>query len=202
MKRLAVAVGTVILVAVAVLIPVIQRQLRHEKLIAAIDRMQPDSLPEIKQMVADGSEITTRGHHNTVAMVAAFWNDAELLKQALEAGVDPNAADPFGNTALHFATFAPSLEPTKLLLAARANVNVQNNRGETPLMGAVRNAQFDLIKLLLGAGAKRDVVNKSGETALSLAQPLKPGGVRPMRPDLTSDDFIKLLKTPENAGEK
>lgn len=195
MKRWAIAFGLVILVSAAVLIPVIQRQLRHQRLVEAIDRMQPDSLPEIKRLVAQGADIRTQGVDNTVTMVAAFWNDPELLKQALDAGADPNATDSFGNTALHFATFAPSLEPMRLLVAAGAKVNVQNKRGETPLMGAVRNAQFDQIKLLLEAGANVDLVAGNGETALSIAQSLQPGGPRPMRPDLTVDDFVRLLES-------
>ena len=194
MKRWAILIGLVVLVCVAVLIPIVQRQLRHQQLVAAIDRNQPDSVPEIKRLVEAGADITTRGHDNTVAMVAAFWDDSNLLKQALEAGLDPNATDSFGNAALHFAGFAPSVEPTKLLLAVGAKVGIQNTRGETPLMIAVRNAQFDQIKLLLQAGARVDVTSQSGETAISIAQSLQPGGPRPMRPDLTTDDFVRLLK--------
>jgi ankyrin repeat protein len=162
--------------------------------------MQPDSIPEIRRLVADGADIRTRGYDNTVAMVAAFWNDSQLLKQALDAGLDPNVTDSFGNSALHCGTFSPNPEPMKLLLAAGALVNTQNKRGETPLIFAVRNAQFDQIKLLLEAGAKTDVVSQDGETALSIAQTLKPGGPRPMRPDLTADDFVHLLKTPTGAA--
>lgn len=160
MKRSAIVVGLAAVVAALVLVPVIQRQIRRHRLIEAMDRSQPDSIPEIKSLVAAGAGITTRGHDNTVAMVAAFWNDAALMKQALDAGLDPDVKDPWGNTALHFATFAPGAEPTRLLLAAGAHVNAQNQRGETPLMGAVRNAQFEQIKLLLGAGAKVDMVSQ------------------------------------------
>jgi hypothetical protein len=201
-KRLAMIGGSVLVVSIAVLIPVVQRHLRHQKLVDAIDRMQPDSIPEIKRLVAQGADIRAQGFDNTVAMVAAYGNDPQLLKQALDAGGDPNAKDSFGNTALHFATFAPSLEPMQLLLAAGAKVNVQNVRGETPLMGAVRNAQFDQIKLLLNAGGKLDLASQNGETALSIAQALKPGGPRPMRPDLTADDFIQLLKSPPKAADR
>lgn len=80
-----------------------------------MDRMQPDSIPEIKRLVEQGADIRAQGVDNTVPMVAAFWNDPELLKQALDARADPNATDSIGNTALHFATFAPSIEPMQLL---------------------------------------------------------------------------------------
>lgn len=197
-----IAAGCAILIAIAVLIPLIIRHDRHTKLADAIDRNQPDSIPEIKRLVTEGADITTRGFDNTVAMVAAYWNDPGLLKRSLDAGLDPNAQDSFGNTALHFAAFAPSVEPTRLLLATGAKVNVQNKRGETPLMGAVRNAQFDQIKLLLAAGAEVDVASKSGETAVSIARSLKSGGPRPMRPDLTADDFVRLLQNTSHPSQR
>ena len=202
MKRWRIVAGIIVFATIAVFVPLIMLHDRHERLVAAIDQMQPESISKIKQLLAEGEDVKTRGHDNTVAMVAAFWNDAELLKQALDAGVDPNATDAFGNTALHFATIAPNIELTKLLLAAGANVNQQNGRGETPLIGAVRNTQFELIKLLLAEGAKVDVASKSGETALSIAQSLKPGGPRPMRPDLTSDDFVGRLNEATKSGER
>jgi len=120
-----------------------------------MDRMQPDSIPEIKRLVALGADIRAQGTDNTVAMAAAYWNDPQLLKDALNGGADPNAKDSFGNTALHFATFAPSEEPMKLLLTAGAEVNVQSRRGESPLLSAVRNAQVDQIKQLRAALASR-----------------------------------------------
>jgi hypothetical protein len=47
---------------------------------------------------------------------------------------------------------------------------------------------------LLGAGAKLDLKNAKGETALDLAKSLQPGGPRPMRPDLTAQDFVRRLE--------
>jgi hypothetical protein len=193
-KHWAIVIGVMALAGAIVLPLAAARFHRHQKMVEAIDRMQPESLKEIRELVGQGADITTKGHDNTVAMVAAYWNDPELLNQALDAGVDPNTQDPFGNTALHFAAFAPSLEPTRLLLAAGANVNLQNNRGETPLMGAVRNAQYELTRMLLDTGAKVDVTSQNGESALSIAQTLTHSGPRPLRPDLNPDDFVRLLR--------
>ena len=143
-----------------------------------------------------GQDIRTTGiQGQTVAMVAAFWNDPALLQAALDGGVDPNMADPAdGNTALIKAMFAPSMEPTRILLQAGTDVNHQSKSGDTALMCAVRNAQFDVIPLLLDAGANVDLKNAKGETALDLARSLQPGGPRPMRPDLSAQDFIRLLE--------
>ena len=195
MRRVGIVLGMVALIGIVVAVPFVVRMQRHRQLLEAMDTMQPESLAEIRRLVADGADITAQGWDNTVPMVAAFWNDPQLLQQALDAGADPNAVDTFGNTALHFAAFAPSSEPTQLLLDARADPNIPNDRGETPLMGAVRNAQYDQIKLLLEGGAKVDPVSESGESALTIAAGLTYGGLHPMRPDLSADDFVQLLQT-------
>jgi hypothetical protein len=195
MLRFGVAFGLLVIVGALAAIPWIQQYWRHRQLVEAIDQMAPDSPQRIRSLLQKGADIRTRGFEgDTVASVGAYWNDAKLVKQALEAGVDPNAVDDFGNTALIYSTFAPSVEPMKLLLDAGADVNHQTNRGDTALICAVRNAQFDQIKLLLDAGARTDLVNENGETALSVAQSLRPGGPRPMRPDLTSEDFVRLIE--------
>lgn len=83
MKRLGIVAGVVLLVAALFLIPVIVRIQRNTRMVDAIDRMQQESLVEIRALLAQGGDITTRGHDNTVAMVAAFWNNPDLLKQVL-----------------------------------------------------------------------------------------------------------------------
>ena len=52
----------------------------------------------------------------------------------------------------------------------------------------------EIIPLLLDAGAKVDLKNEKGETALDLAKSMQPGGPRPMSPDLTAQDFVKMLE--------
>ncbi len=57
----------------------------------------------------------------------------ELARITLDLGVDVNAADRRGDTALHYAV-RQGFEPVIELLAARgANLNAQNNRRQTPL---------------------------------------------------------------------
>ena len=183
-------------IVAAVAIPKLFYLRAETRLRLAIDEDQPGSLPTIVELVKQGQDIRTTGTQGqTVAMVAAFWNDPALLQAALDGGADPNVADlADGNTALIEAMFAPSIEPTRILLQAGADVNHQSKSGDTALMCAVRNAQFDIIPLLLGAGAKLDLKNAKGETALDLAKSLQPGGPRPMRPDLTAQDFVRRLE--------
>jgi ankyrin repeat protein len=183
-------------IATAVAIPKVSHLRAATRLRRAIDEDQPSSLATIAELVKQGQDIQATGTQGqTVAMVAAYWNDPELLRAALDGGVDANVADVAdGNTALIKAMFAPSAEPTRILLKAGARVDHQSRSGDTALMYAVRNAQYDIISLLLDSGARVDLKNASGETGLDLAKSLQPGGPRPMRPDLTAQDFVRLLE--------
>ena len=154
----------------------------------------PGNAAKVARLLDRGADIRTVGYSGvTVAMVAAWWNDPVLLKRALDAGADPNAADRHGSTALIAATFGPGDDCTRLLLVAGADPNRARADGDTALLWAVRNARHDLIPLLRSAGAKADAANVRGETPLAVAKGLTHGGPRPMRPDLTAADFVRLL---------
>ncbi|MGL4942944.1 MAG: ankyrin repeat domain-containing protein [Thermoguttaceae bacterium] len=59
------------------------------------------------------------------------------INRMLDEGIDVNIQDQLGNTALHWATFAPTTKIMKkiikLLLERGANPNIQNRRGETAI---------------------------------------------------------------------
>lgn len=81
-------------------------------------------------------------------------------------GVNVNAQNNDGDTALHVAVTAPHRNPDilALLLSADPVVNVLNNQGATPLHGAASNRFSQGIVLLLDAGALttvRDIWGKS-----------------------------------------
>ena len=116
----------------------------------------------------------------------------EIAEMLLDHKADVNAADNFGNTALHRAVENRQLDIAKLLLARGANPNTQNNSGTTPL----------------------DIVDetKPGANPNSVALgfvPLLPPPTTPMRamglsrpsPDASSGqtgDFVTLLR--QNGG--
>jgi uncharacterized protein len=192
----AVLVALLLVAVCAMAIPAVSRHRAISQMRDAIDRNAPESPAEIAALVARGVDIRTVGHNGeTVAMVAAYWNDSHLLQEALDRGVDPNAEEPnFWNTALISAMSATSAEPTRILLKAGANVNHQNAAGDTALMHALWNVQDEIIPLLVGAGAKVELKNFREETALAIAAALRPNGIHPMRPDLTAQDFVRLLQ--------
>jgi uncharacterized protein len=89
-----------------------------------------------------------------------------LLQQT---GVDVNAPQVDGTTALHWAAYNDDAETVALLLKAKANVKAVNRYGVPPLSLACTNGNADIVKLLLEAGADANTTTNGGETALMLA---------------------------------
>ena len=87
----------------------------------------------------------------------------------IEQGVDINAANPAGATALQWAAHLDDLEILRLLLQAGANVNVANVYGVTPLALACLNANGPIVEVLLQSGADPNLASVSGETPLMTA---------------------------------
>jgi ankyrin repeat protein len=64
------------------------------------------------------------------------WDEAraiETIKLCLDLGIDINAANTFGESALHGATYHAALEVMKFLVARGANLNATNWAEQTPL---------------------------------------------------------------------
>jgi ankyrin repeat protein len=60
-------------------------------------------------------------------------NPADAVKLLLEAGANPNAVNPRGDTALHIAAHDGRLGPLRELVAGGADVNARNAAGQTAL---------------------------------------------------------------------
>jgi ankyrin repeat protein len=98
------------------------------------------------------------------------------VKFLLDRGVDSNATNAFGATALMAAAAADDIDSVRLLLDRGADVNSRPNPGSTdffwggwrtPLMWAAFQGDETLLKLLLERGAK---VNDLVETGGALGQ--------------------------------
>ena len=89
-----------------------------------------------------------------------------LLQQK---GVDVNAAQVDGMTALNWAAYRDDLETAGLLLRAGANVKTANRYGVTPLSSAAENGNGEMVELLLKAGTDPNAALPGGETPLMTA---------------------------------
>jgi uncharacterized protein len=100
---------------------------------------------------------------------AAEQRDKTSVRKLLGTGVDVNAAQVDGTTALHWAAYHDDPEAVALLVKAGANVNVVNRYGVPPLAQACKNGNAAIVKLLLEAGADANATMKGGESVLMLA---------------------------------
>jgi ankyrin repeat protein len=100
---------------------------------------------------------------------AAEQRDKAHVRALLATGVDVNAAQVDGTTALHWAAYQDDAETAALLVRAGANVNAVNRYGVSPLIVACTNGSAGVAKQLLDAGADANAKTKGGETALMFA---------------------------------
>ncbi len=100
---------------------------------------------------------------------AAEQRDKASVRILLHSGVDADAAQVDGTTALHWAAYHDDAEMAGLLVRAGADVNAVNRYGASALAEASTNGNAAIIKLLLEAGADANTRMKGGETALMLA---------------------------------
>ena len=102
-----------------------------------------------------------------VAAVRA--EDGAAARALLAAGVDVNAPQPDGATALHWAVHREDGETAERLIRAGADVGAANDLGMTPLLMACRRGQGALAARLLAAGADPNAALPGGETPLMAA---------------------------------
>lgn len=101
---------------------------------------------------------------------AAQEGDIEVLKAVLAAGVDVNALDSRGWTALMLATNKGYSLLIPLLLEAQADVNIRAPDGATALFMAVAHGNTEIIELLMKAGADVTIRGPKGKTPVEVAK--------------------------------
>lgn len=100
---------------------------------------------------------------------AAERRDRAAVRAELTRGVDVNATQIDGTTALHWAVHYDDADTAALLVKAGANVNAANRYGVPPLALACTNGNAAVVRMLLEAGADANATMKGGETVLMMA---------------------------------
>ncbi|PGH07250.1 hypothetical protein AJ80_08036 [Polytolypa hystricis UAMH7299] len=89
-----------------------------------------------------------------------YGDDAGIVRLLLGRGVDINALDARGRTALHQTARDGQEASVQLLLSWGADVNARDRKGDTPLQIAGRHRRREVVQLLLRHGAE---LEKDGE---------------------------------------
>jgi len=101
---------------------------------------------------------------------AAMRGDRADVQALIKQGVDVNAPQGDGVTALHWAARHGDVELAAMLVAARANAKAETRFGAyTPLHLAAERGSAPIVKALLAAGAPVDAPTSTGATALMFA---------------------------------
>ncbi|UYC24162.1 ankyrin repeat domain-containing protein [Wolbachia endosymbiont of Aedes aegypti] len=101
---------------------------------------------------------------------AARHGDTRMVHALLESGVNANAGDDLGSTALHKAAKYNHPEVVRTLILYGADVNAQNDSGESPLTYAVERRNWIVAITLLCYGANPSLPDNCYETVRDLAQ--------------------------------
>ena len=100
---------------------------------------------------------------------AAEHRAMATLRALLQQGVDVNAHQPDGATALHWAAHWDDMTMASELLDAGTNPDAVSDYGATPLLLAAGNGSAEMIAALLQAGANANAALPTGQTVLMTA---------------------------------
>ncbi|MFD4443858.1 ankyrin repeat domain-containing protein [Nocardia sp. NPDC058519] len=146
------------------------RQLDHTLDDDLYDAAVADDTALVRDLIARGADLETRGDNGRTPLVAATKNKASEAAVALiEAGADVNAKDDLQDSAYLYA----GAEGLDQILAATlrhgADLRSVNRYGGTALIPASEHAHVSTVRMLIAAGVEVDDVNTPRWTALQEA---------------------------------
>jgi ankyrin repeat protein/uncharacterized protein YecT (DUF1311 family) len=130
--------------------------------------IQSSQWERVALLISMGADVHTQG--GSFLADLAVRGPAEIVATLLDQGVDVNARDTSGDTALMVAVRAGLQHRVQLLLDRGADVNVRSRMGRTALHLAVEAEDTDMVRLLLARGADRSISYGEGITPLSEAR--------------------------------
>ncbi len=100
---------------------------------------------------------------------AATLGKLEEVRSLIEKGLNVNAIDCLGRTALMWAASEGHAEIVRMLLKAGADIHATDQHGWTTLMLAVQGGYTEIVHMLIYAGANVNAAGKDDWTALVVA---------------------------------
>jgi len=152
----------------------------------------------VETSVASTAELVEQMH------VSALDGDISSVKEALDAGVDVNAVDADGHTALMLAAYNGHSEIVLTLLDRGAGIDRRDMEGRTALLYAATGPFPETVTILLDKGAVPNVVDSgehfsplmhaAAEGHLSVVKILIEAGSNPTLKDVDGDDAASFAR--------
>ena len=95
------------------------------------------------------------------------------VKAMLASGINVNAKNTTGRTALMGASYFGNRSIVQELVVEGVDVNLADELGKTALMLAVANQRLEVVEVLLNAGADTTLADKKEKTAITMAEKTK-----------------------------
>lgn len=111
----------------------------------------------------------TREEYNRSGKNVCVGDNEEIISALLARGVNVNAVNNKGETALINAAAAGEKKIVKMLLEAGADIDAHDNRGNTPLIAACTEYSETTACLLVRKGANFELLNNEGFSAIDIA---------------------------------
>ncbi len=137
-----------------------------------LDHIRKGNLNEVQLLLGQKPDLLRardqRG--STPLILAAYYDQVEIVDFLLEHGADADEKDASGNSALMGVCFKGFEQVAYKLIKAGANVNTRNSMGASCLIFAVTFNRENIAKMLLENGADLEARDARGNTALDHAR--------------------------------
>ena len=130
--------------------------------------IEDSDLKTLKKLIED-KEINIHrksllNRHTFLHLAARHSKNPKVIKILITAGVEIDAQDLNGNTALQIAIDSNNIIAAQTLITAGASPFIQNKEGETALHLAINKGSISLVKALIEANAPLHTKNNQGKT--------------------------------------
>ncbi|MEW6348849.1 MAG: ankyrin repeat domain-containing protein [Thermodesulfobacteriota bacterium] len=138
-------------------------------------------------------------HPSPQLVVEAKFRDRSRIEELLDQGVDVDAVDDKGRTALMWAASWGRHDIVQLLLERGAQADIRDGYGETALIKAARRGREDIVETLINlGGADPRACDNWGKTALDKALDWGKGGVADVLEPAVESPLAELLEAEEH----
>ncbi|MBQ0052425.1 MAG: ankyrin repeat domain-containing protein [Treponema sp.] len=175
---------------------------------ALFSAVKGDNPSTINILVEKGVATDSRDNHardnlgNTPLHAAVKWNALKAAKTLISLGVDVNAQNLSGKTALCDSCRSAKKEMSILLIQNGADINATDATGRTVLMDAISSMNEQMVKLLLSYGANVQIQEMYGRNAyhdaaltgnIGIIKQIRNAGGNPLARDSAGDSPFSLV---------